>query len=56
MAKDLRKIGKKIKEQKKTTKLTRDGRLASALKKNIKLRKENKKIIDRNLIEREDFY
>ena len=42
MAKDLRKDGKKINAQKKSTKLTREDRLADALKKNIKLRKENK--------------
>ena len=42
MAKDLRKNGKKINEQKQKTKLTREDKLASALKKNIKLRKENK--------------
>ena len=42
MAKDLRKSGKKINDQKKTIKLTREDKLASALKKNIKLRKENK--------------
>tara|TARA_B100000989_G_scaffold286167_1_gene254555 strand:+ start:478 stop:615 length:138 start_codon:yes stop_codon:yes gene_type:complete len=42
VAKDLRKNGKKINAQKKAIKLTREERLASALKKNIKLRKENK--------------
>ena len=42
MAKDLIKNGRKINAQKKQTKLTREDRLASALKKNIKLRKENK--------------
>ena len=42
MAKDLKKKGEKINAQKKTIKLTREERLASALKKNIKLRKENK--------------
>ena len=42
MAKDLGKNGKKINAQKKSTKLTREDRLAGALKKNIKLRKENK--------------
>ena len=42
MAKDLRKIDKKINAQKNLKKLTREDRLASALKKNIKLRKENK--------------
>ena len=43
MAKDSRKNGKKINDQKKLTRLTREDKLASALKKNIKLRKENKK-------------
>ena len=42
MVKDLRKSGKKISGKKKITKLTREDKLASALKKNIKLRKENK--------------
>ena len=42
MAKDLRKNGKKINVQNKPTKLTREDKLASALKKNIRLRKENK--------------
>jgi len=42
VAKDLRKNGKKSNAQNKSTKLTREDRLASALKKNIKLRKENK--------------
>ena len=42
MAKDLRKNGKKINAQKKQTKLTREDKLASALKKNMRLRKENK--------------
>ena len=40
MAKDLRKNGKKSSDQKKPIKLTREDRLADALKKNIKLRKE----------------
>ena len=44
MAKDLRKKGKKMNAQNKPTKLTREDRLAIALKKNIKLRKENKNI------------
>ena len=39
MANDLRKNGKKINTQKKRIKLTREERLATALKKNIKLRK-----------------
>ena len=43
MAKDSKKNGKKVNHQKKTTLLTREDKLASALKKNIKLRKENKK-------------
>ena len=43
MAKDLKKNSKKVIGEKKTTKLMREYRLASALKKNIKLRKENKK-------------
>ena len=42
MTKDLRKNSKKVNDQKKITKLTREEKLASALKKNIKLRKENK--------------
>ena len=42
MAKDSRKNGKKINEQKQKTKLTREDKLARALQKNIKLRKENK--------------
>jgi len=41
--KDLKENGKKAKGGKKTTKVMRENRLASALKKNIKLRKENKK-------------
>ena len=41
MAKDSTKNGKKVNDQKKITKLTREEKLASALKKNIKLRKEN---------------
>ena len=42
MAKDTRNIGKKVNDQNKTSQLKRKDRLASALKKNIKLRKENK--------------
>ena len=42
MAKDSRKNSKEVDDQKKTTKLTREDKLANALKKNIKLRKENK--------------
>ena len=43
MAEDIIKKSKKVSGKKKTTKLTREDKLASALKKNIKLRKENKK-------------
>ena len=42
MAKEIRNNGKKVNDQKKSSKLKREDRLASALKKNIKLRKENK--------------
>ena len=42
MAKDSSKNVKKVNDQRKITKLTREDKLASALKKNIKLRKENK--------------
>ena len=42
MVKDFRKSGKKTNDQKKIIKLTREDKLASALRKNIKLRKENK--------------
>jgi len=42
VVKDLRKSGEKINDKKKIAKLTREDKLASALKKNIKLRKENK--------------
>ena len=42
MAKDSTKNSKKVNDQKKIIKLTREDKLASALKKNIKLRKENK--------------
>ena len=42
MAKDSRKNRKKVNCQKEATKLTREDKLANALKKNIKLRKENK--------------
>ena len=42
MAKDSRKNSKKVNDQKKIIKRTREDKLASALKKNIKLRKENK--------------
>ena len=42
MSKGSTKNGKKGNHQKKITKLTRKDKLASALKKNIKLRKENK--------------
>ena len=43
MAKDSRKNSREADYQKKTTKLSREDKLANALKKNIKLRKENKK-------------
>ena len=46
---------KKIKDQKKNRKLTREEKLANALKRNMKLRKE-KKIADRGLIERKNIY
>ena len=46
---------KKIKDQKKSRKLTREEKLANALKRNIKLRKE-KKTVDRGLIEGKDIY
>ena len=42
MSKDPKNKVKKLNDQKKITKLTREERLSSALKKNIKLRKENK--------------
>jgi hypothetical protein len=42
VAKDSRKNSKKVNDQKKIIKRTREDKLASALKKNIKLRKENK--------------
>ena len=42
MAKDSRENCKQVNDQKKTVKLTREDKLAYALKKNIKLRKENK--------------
>jgi len=42
VAKDIRNNGKKVNIQKNSSKLKREDRLASALKKNIKLRKENK--------------
>jgi len=42
VAKDSTKNSKKVNDQKKIIKLTREDKLASALKKNIKLRKENK--------------
>ena len=40
MARGSRKNSKKVTNQKKTTMLTREDKLANALKKNIKLRKE----------------
>ena len=42
MTNEAKKNGEKIKDQKKTKKLIREDKLAIALKKNIKLRKENK--------------
>ena len=45
----------KIKDQKKNRKFTREEKLANALKRNMKLRKE-KKISDRGLIERKNIY
>ena len=42
MAKDSKNNGKKVNDQKEKKMLTREDRLASALKKNIKLRKKNK--------------
>ena len=42
MAKDTKKNEKKVNDQKKRLMLTREDRLANALKKNIKLRKEKK--------------
>ena len=52
---DTQENSKKIKDQKKNRKLTREEKLANALKRNIKLRKE-KKIADRGLIERKNIY
>ena len=46
---------KKSKDQKKNRKFAREEKLANALKRNIKLRKE-KKIADRGLIERKNIY
>jgi hypothetical protein len=42
VSKDTTDNGKKVNGQKNSSKLKREDRLASALKKNIKLRKENK--------------
>ena len=42
MSKDTTDNGKKVNDKKKSSKLKREDRLASALKNNIKLRKENK--------------
>ena len=42
MAKDTRKKSKKVSDGKKATLMEREDKLARALKKNIKLRKENK--------------
>ena len=52
---DTKENSKKIKDQKKNRTLTREEKLANALKKNGKLRKE-KKIADRGLIERKNIY
>ena len=52
---DTKENSKKIKDQKKNRNLTREEKLANALKRNIKLRKE-KKIADRGLIERKNIY
>ena len=52
---DTKENSQKIKDQKKNRKLTREDKLANALKRNIKLRKE-KKIADRGLIERKNIY
>ena len=46
---------KKVKDQKNNRKLTREEKLAHALKRNMKLRKE-KKTAGRGLVERENFY
>ena len=48
-------IQKKTKKDKKKKKMTREEKLANALKRNIKLRKENKKLINRSLFERKNF-
>ena len=56
MSKVTRNSGKKVNDKKKSSKLKREDRLASALKNNIKLRKKIKTIVDRNLIERKDLY
>ena len=42
MSNDVRKNENQVNDQKKTRKLAREDKLAAALKKNIKLRKENK--------------
>ena len=47
MAKDSKNKDKKVNDKKKVTKLTREDKLANALQRNIKLRKENKKTVDR---------
>ena len=52
---DTKEKQKKINDQKKIKKLTREEKLANALKRNMKLRKE-KKIADRGLIERKNIY
>ena len=52
---DLIKNTKKIEDRNKNKKLTREVKLANALKRNMKLRKE-KIIADRGLIERKNIY
>ena len=56
MARNSKNKGEKANNKKTITKLAREDKLAAALKKNIKLRKEKKITIDRYLIEREDFH
>ena len=46
---------KKIKDQKKSRRLTREEKLAHALQRNMKLRKE-KKTVDRGLLEGKNIY
>ena len=52
---DTRENQKKIKDKSKNRKLTREEKLANALKRNMKLRKE-KKIAGGGLIERKNIY